>query len=68
MAERVFLPKTTSAKISAELLKRKTGVRPLSGQLARRRRLPWVAGGLRVKKKGLYAFLGNLPGQQGKVR
>lgn len=61
MASEVFLPKEILTKIPRQaLLRQQAMATPLTRQVRRGRGLPWVAGGLKVKRKGLYAILGDI--------
>lgn len=65
----VFLPKPTPTGLPEDFLKRAATVTPLASQVVSGvGKRSWLTGGLKIKKRGRYAILGNLSRQQGKVR
>jgi len=52
MADNFFLPKPTLTKVPEDFLKKAAVIAPLASQITSRGSgLPWVAGGLRIKRK-----------------
>jgi len=52
MADNFFLPKPALTKVPEDFLRKAAMVKPLAGQMVSRGGgLPWVAGGLRIKRR-----------------